>query len=284
MIIFCSFGHDDDDKTWISIYEQLAFVNSDVTINNPHNKWSCHACTYLNWPKAIRCTQCQRNRSTSPPSPHQQQQQHNLVVVPKQQSDEHHEHTLTTMMTGSRPNPASSPPIMAITNGNNMNSSNCAEAAATNQTTIPLMIQSQQPWRSSPTSNVGGDGQQQMQQPGDYLNHGRGGAIEKRRFHGKGVKPPPLPRSPSPQPLAQSSPHQQPDLAGLDSYFNRINIRGGVGGSTTTSGNTTSLMTGCKSTLKWPCTICTFENWPKASKCSMCCTPRIGGSATGGNY
>ncbi|XP_048126021.1 LOW QUALITY PROTEIN: ubiquitin thioesterase ZRANB1-like [Alosa alosa] len=31
-------------------------------------KWSCHMCTYLNWPRAIRCTQCLSNR-------HQQQQQ-----------------------------------------------------------------------------------------------------------------------------------------------------------------------------------------------------------------
>nr|XP_020500386.1 ubiquitin thioesterase ZRANB1 [Labrus bergylta] len=32
------------------------------------NKWSCHMCTYLNWPRAIRCTQClcQRQRTSSP--------------------------------------------------------------------------------------------------------------------------------------------------------------------------------------------------------------------------
>ncbi|KAF7656281.1 hypothetical protein LDENG_00044110 [Lucifuga dentata] len=32
------------------------------------NKWSCHMCTYLNWPRAIRCTQClcQRPRTSSP--------------------------------------------------------------------------------------------------------------------------------------------------------------------------------------------------------------------------
>lgn len=33
------------------------------------NKWSCQICTYLNWPRAIRCTQClcQRPRTSSPP-------------------------------------------------------------------------------------------------------------------------------------------------------------------------------------------------------------------------
>lgn len=32
------------------------------------SKWSCQICTYLNWPRAIRCTQClcQRPRTTSP--------------------------------------------------------------------------------------------------------------------------------------------------------------------------------------------------------------------------
>lgn len=32
------------------------------------NKWSCQICTYLNWPRAIRCTQClcQRPRTSSP--------------------------------------------------------------------------------------------------------------------------------------------------------------------------------------------------------------------------
>uniref|UniRef100_A0A8D2ZN11 ubiquitinyl hydrolase 1 n=1 Tax=Scophthalmus maximus TaxID=52904 RepID=A0A8D2ZN11_SCOMX len=37
------------------------------------SKWSCQMCTYLNWPRAIRCTQClcQRPRTSSPTeSPH----------------------------------------------------------------------------------------------------------------------------------------------------------------------------------------------------------------------
>ncbi|KAG5855350.1 hypothetical protein ANANG_G00048170 [Anguilla anguilla] len=36
--------------------------------SEPSSKWSCHMCTYLNWPRAIRCTQClcQRQRARSP--------------------------------------------------------------------------------------------------------------------------------------------------------------------------------------------------------------------------
>uniref|UniRef100_A0A8C5QU75 ubiquitinyl hydrolase 1 n=1 Tax=Leptobrachium leishanense TaxID=445787 RepID=A0A8C5QU75_9ANUR len=31
-------------------------------------KWSCHLCTYLNWPRAIRCTQCLSQRRTRSPT------------------------------------------------------------------------------------------------------------------------------------------------------------------------------------------------------------------------
>ncbi|XP_036450134.1 ubiquitin thioesterase zranb1-B [Colossoma macropomum] len=30
------------------------------------SKWSCHMCTYLNWPRAIRCTQCLSQRQQGP--------------------------------------------------------------------------------------------------------------------------------------------------------------------------------------------------------------------------
>ncbi|KAL2078566.1 hypothetical protein ACEWY4_026251 [Coilia grayii] len=32
----------------------------------PSAKWSCHMCTYLNWPRAVRCTQCLCQRARSP--------------------------------------------------------------------------------------------------------------------------------------------------------------------------------------------------------------------------
>ncbi|XP_035208830.1 ubiquitin thioesterase ZRANB1-like [Stegodyphus dumicola] len=33
---------------------------------NPHNKWSCSVCTYLNWPRATKCTQCSSKRKQYP--------------------------------------------------------------------------------------------------------------------------------------------------------------------------------------------------------------------------
>ncbi|XP_072828186.1 ubiquitin thioesterase ZRANB1 isoform X3 [Vicugna pacos] len=42
-------------------------VKSSYSIENA-NKWSCHMCTYLNWPRAIRCTQCLSQRRTRSPT------------------------------------------------------------------------------------------------------------------------------------------------------------------------------------------------------------------------
>ncbi|XP_039093864.1 ubiquitin thioesterase ZRANB1 isoform X1 [Hyaena hyaena] len=42
-------------------------VKSSYSMENA-NKWSCHMCTYLNWPRAISCTQCLSQRRTRSPT------------------------------------------------------------------------------------------------------------------------------------------------------------------------------------------------------------------------
>lgn len=44
--------------------------NSELICTTKVNKWNCRSCTYLNWPKAVRCVQCYtpRNKKSSPPS------------------------------------------------------------------------------------------------------------------------------------------------------------------------------------------------------------------------
>lgn len=44
--------------------------NSEVICSSKLNKWNCRTCTYLNWPKAVRCVQCYtpKNKKSSPPS------------------------------------------------------------------------------------------------------------------------------------------------------------------------------------------------------------------------
>ncbi|XP_015911224.1 ubiquitin thioesterase Zranb1 isoform X2 [Parasteatoda tepidariorum] len=44
-------------------------AQSSSASSNPHNKWSCSSCTYLNWPRATKCTQCSSVRKQFPPSP-----------------------------------------------------------------------------------------------------------------------------------------------------------------------------------------------------------------------
>ncbi|KAE8590225.1 hypothetical protein XENTR_v10017983 [Xenopus tropicalis] len=45
-------------------------------------KWSCHMCTYLNWPRAIRCTQCLSQRRTRSPTESPQSSGSSLRAIP----------------------------------------------------------------------------------------------------------------------------------------------------------------------------------------------------------
>ncbi|XP_014010193.1 ubiquitin thioesterase Zranb1 [Salmo salar] len=64
----------------------------------PSSKWSCHICTYLNWPRAIRCTQCLCQR-------HQQEQHHHgLAQQPRSPTE-----SPQTSGSGCRPAPPSTP-------------------------------------------------------------------------------------------------------------------------------------------------------------------------------
>ena len=66
----------------------------------PSSKWSCHMCTYLNWPRAIRCTQCSCQRQ--PGQQHHLHQGHPLQPRSPTESPQ-------TSGTGCRPAPPSSP-------------------------------------------------------------------------------------------------------------------------------------------------------------------------------
>ncbi|XP_044152041.1 ubiquitin thioesterase ZRANB1 isoform X2 [Bufo gargarizans] len=46
------------------------------------SKWSCHMCTYLNWPRAIRCTQCLSQRRTRSPTESPQSSGSGLRSIP----------------------------------------------------------------------------------------------------------------------------------------------------------------------------------------------------------
>ncbi|KAM4636651.1 ubiquitin thioesterase ZRANB1 isoform 3-T4 [Discoglossus pictus] len=56
-------------------------VKSSYSMENG-SKWSCHMCTYLNWPRAIRCTQCLSQRRTRSPTESPQSSGSGLRSIP----------------------------------------------------------------------------------------------------------------------------------------------------------------------------------------------------------
>lgn len=47
-------------------------ASQSSTSSNPYNKWACHMCTYMNWPRSSKCVQCLTLRKhNSPPSPNE---------------------------------------------------------------------------------------------------------------------------------------------------------------------------------------------------------------------
>ncbi|XP_073451759.1 ubiquitin thioesterase ZRANB1 [Aquarana catesbeiana] len=56
-------------------------VKSSFSMENS-SKWSCHLCTYLNWPRAIRCTQCLSQRRTRSPTESPQSSGSGLRSIP----------------------------------------------------------------------------------------------------------------------------------------------------------------------------------------------------------
>ncbi|XP_024283387.1 ubiquitin thioesterase ZRANB1 [Oncorhynchus tshawytscha] len=81
----------------------------------PSSKWSCHMCTYLNWPCAIRCTQCLCQRHQG----HQQEQRHQGLAQQPRISTE----SPQTSGSGCRPTPPSTPtdPCEAYNDRNRLN-------------------------------------------------------------------------------------------------------------------------------------------------------------------
>jgi len=195
------------------IYEIASLVGSESNLYNPRNKWSCPSCTYLNWPKAIKCVQCQRRRSTSPTS--------------SSSLDSHH---------------------------TNLNHSHHNRNRNENQT-YPL-YPSWTPGSPSPPPQPPTTREDNMTISG-YFNH-----QQRQQDGGHPDKKPPPPRTLNPDQQAQ--------------MFMNFNLRR----SMKTKSPPPQASSGSNSVVsdsliqKWSCSMCTYENWPKSVKCSMCYTHR----------
>ncbi|XP_054726778.1 ubiquitin thioesterase trabid [Anastrepha obliqua] len=231
-------------------------------------KWACKMCTYLNWPRSLRCVQCCTKRGTTVDVNVDQQvcnsgeaaavsltTSGNLDAIegPQGYMDKRSktgEGSETTVNNIANPNTISSNNIkdqlkaLRITNDMELNSSNIAEA--------------QRNEASSHTSQIN------KKSSNSYIQSI--GAASNRL-----------------------SPFEQSSTTNM------------ITATTTTTVNTTHLNNLANTSQqqqqqqqhnqsstplqncyvsKWACNTCTYENWPKSLKCSMCGEPRDGNATS----
>ncbi|XP_068249702.1 ubiquitin thioesterase trabid [Palaemon carinicauda] len=184
------------------------------------DKWTCHLCTYRNFPKALRCTQCRTPRLSLA------DQMANLSLAkPASPSP-------TKPVTTIPRNPAA--PIPSAT------------TAITSITTSPTLVTSAKSFTGScittttPTNNRTG---------GQSPNKGVSG--QQGCAHGAGAEN----QSPGGTPPGGAG-RCSPQGAGMTQSQSRHEGEPAV------------------PSYKWRCRACTYENWPRSTKCVMCGTPK----------
>lgn len=181
--------------------------SQSASVYNPKNKWSCSSCTYLNWPKASKCTQCQRRRSASPP----------FGPTPGHHHHHHHHHHDHNVRS----------PKLKSKDPTGPRSENHTFPLIPSWSPSDLRSRSARP---SDSDNTGTD----------YYYNDRNRGLEvsqSRRTSFSSTRSPP-PATPAPSSGASSAPVLPSNVQ------------------------------------KWSCSVCTYENWPRASKCNMCQTRR----------
>lgn len=204
----------------LSSFQQIASLfestHTQSNVYNPKNKWSCPSCTYLNWPKANKCTQCQKRRSSSPPFNLQDglvgRTDH--IRSPKLKSKDHPLHHAAVDHHHRRSENHTFPLIPSWTPNPDLRSLTGDE--------------SDSDYYYNDRNRIGSSG--------GGIGHGN---MERRTSFSSSTRPPP--------PSASST-----SVA-----------------TTTTSSPGSNL-----SVQKWPCSVCTYVNWPRATKCNMCQTRR----------
>ncbi|XP_069987549.1 ubiquitin thioesterase trabid [Penaeus vannamei] len=182
------------------------------------DKWRCHLCTYRNYPRALRCTQCRTPRLSLA------EEMAGLSLAKPASSSP----TISTTTPTSTP--TSTPTATtAITT-----TANIASPAATTPSTTPTTA-------SAPTNNRNGG---QSPNKGVAGQSGRGPPEAGADHPSPGGTPPGGAGRCSPQGagVTQPQPRHETEPA-VPSY-------------------------------KWRCRACTYENWPRSTRCVMCATPK----------
>ncbi|XP_076468727.1 ubiquitin thioesterase ZRANB1-like [Babylonia areolata] len=156
----CSGGESSSNQAAVGSNSDSKVMNAGTGGNGSGNKWACIMCTFLNWPRAVRCSQCLSSRQKNAPVQ------------------------------------SSSPVLPATTTNSSITGSRCDGDTGT----------------GSANSN-----------------------------------------SPS-----------LPDIKSVNSDNKSV----------TTSSRSASSVMPASQIYKWSCKVCTYENFPRAAKCTLCGTPR----------
>lgn len=183
------------------------------------DKWICHLCTFRNFPKALRCTQCRTPRLSLA------DQMANLSLAkPASPSPTKHPTTILSSTT-------LAPPTAAITT---------ITATPTLVTSAATIVTGTTTTATTPMNNRTG---------GRSPNKGVCG--QQGGIHGAGAEN----QSPGGTPPGGAG-RCSPQGAGMTQSQSRHDTEPSV------------------PSYKWRCRACTYENWPRSTRCVMCATPK----------
>ncbi|XP_055380961.1 ubiquitin thioesterase trabid isoform X2 [Condylostylus longicornis] len=226
-------------------------INACGQSTNPDamkNKWSCPSCTYLNWPRSQRCVQCNTRR---PP----------ITSIQNSNSDE---------------------TVNNIENVNlTMTSSSTLQTVSNTITTTTISKQQQNYQQENQISSKICQSDELSLSPKNISSTNKNGHYTNIHEQLKNLN------------ISENNVGSDPDLvasnnlnlASSNKYSISSQMNSPIGSITNlaSSRNTSNLppSIGAVSnrispvetrtyTNKWACTMCTYENWPKSLKCSMC--------------
>uniref|UniRef100_A0AAG5CWJ6 ubiquitinyl hydrolase 1 n=1 Tax=Anopheles atroparvus TaxID=41427 RepID=A0AAG5CWJ6_ANOAO len=216
--------------------ESGATTTPPITDLDSNQRWPCAACTYFNLPHTKRCLQCDSTRKDDPiPGPAASSR--TVGGCNKQQQQQSQQ-------------PKSSPPRVKSeydSISEQLNAMNICRSGGSDEDPMDLLI----------PSGTGGSG--------NVAKHNRNNSPSSAAYG-----------SSSQSPLATTNAFENESSDGKSSDAGS----GGVKNSTPVSASPVNTIeragvaSAPSSGGKWFCSVCTYENWPKSLKCSMCLHPR----------
>lgn len=230
-------------------------------------------CTYLNWPKAIKCTQCQRKRSASPSDLANGTNSVNNTVGTGIASmvNENTTFPLTTFTPWTN----SSSNNHHLTNESTTNTSAIVHHRSMSNSPSHGGNNANHCSLSESTGRIGNVGNVSDNNKNlNYKNSITGGTRCKlstttSNYGSRNDAPRNTTKSPPAMAIAMANPIRATS-ADDRSYSS-------AGGFLNQNHNSSPAPNSLS--LKWSCAACTYDNWPQSTKCVMCYTPRIAASA-----